>query len=272
MTETLNVLSVQDEDALHLMPECEPIVCSIRFANMVVGTLALSPSPNDAEDAHRLVPLVARELGGALRMSALVEETQRQASIDVLTGLMNRRAFLPAIRGEVARSRRYGLRLSVLLLDIDHFKVINDRFGHAAGDLVLASVGRLLAQTQRNTDFSARWGGEEFVIALTCTDVDGGRVAAERTRAAVEGLLLDNGSGVRIPVTASVGLASLLPDEDVEQLMNSADHAMYAAKYGGRNRVGVDEPGSAPAVLGDPTPRALSTPAPAQAAPKQLSS
>ena len=188
VSDALRVLSVQDEDALHLTVECEPIVCVIRFANTVVGTVALSPSPSDADDAHRLLPLVARELGGALRMSALVEETQRQASIDMLTGLMNRRAFLPAIRGEVARSRRYGLRLSVLLIDIDHFKVINDRYGHAAGDQVLSSVGRLLTQTQRNTDFAARWGGEEFVIALTCTDVEGGRVAAERVRASIEGL------------------------------------------------------------------------------------
>jgi len=207
-------------------------------------------------------------------MAALVEETQRQASMDLLTGLMNRRAFLPAIRGEVARGQRYKQPLSVLLLDIDHFKHINDRHGHAAGDQVLASVGRMLQRTLRNTDFAARWGGEEFVVSLTCTDVEGGRVVAERTRAAVEALVIEV-EGTRIPVTTSVGLASLQPDENVDQLMDRADRAMYAAKYGGRNRVGVDDPGSSPHVLTNPPPKTLSIPNPAlvgEGERKQLSS
>jgi two-component system, cell cycle response regulator len=273
----LSVLSVRDEDALNLAPPSAPIICPIRFANTEVGTIALSPSPSDEEDAHRLVPLVARELGGALRMAALVEESQRQASIDVLTGLMNRRAFLPAIRGEVARGRRYGQRLSVLLIDVDHFKLINDRFGHAAGDQVLSAVGKMLGETLRNTDFAARWGGEEFVIALTCTDLEGGRVVAERTRAAMEGLSIDDGNGTRIPVTASVGLASLMPDENVEQLMDRSDRAMYAAKYGGRNRVGVDDPGIVPVPkpASEAPSKAVSAPAPTPSsgprAAKQLS-
>jgi two-component system, cell cycle response regulator len=237
----LAALSVQDEDALHLSEPSEAIVCTIRFANTVVGTLALSPSASDSEDAYRLVPLVARELGGALRMAALVEETQRQASIDLLTGLMNRRAFLPAIRHEVARGKRYGQRLSVLLIDVDHFKLINDRFGHAAGDQVLASVGRLLAAAVRTTDLAARWGGEEFVVALTSTDLEGGRLVAERTRQAIESMQIET-DGTRIPVTASVGLASLQSEDSVEALMDRADRAMYAAKYAGRNRVGIDDP------------------------------
>jgi two-component system cell cycle response regulator len=241
----VRLFPVHDEDALHLDESTEPVVCSVRFANTEVGKIALSPTASDRDEAYRLLPLVARELGGPLRMAALVEESQRQASIDVLTGLMNRRAFLPAIRGEVARGIRYKQALSVLLIDIDHFKLINDRFGHAAGDQVLSAIGRLLSQTLRTTDFAARWGGEEFVVGLTSTDVEGGKIVAERTRAAVESLVIEDGRGVRIPVTASVGLASMLPDEGVEPLMDRADRAMYAAKYGGRNRVGVDDPGSA---------------------------
>jgi two-component system, cell cycle response regulator len=263
----LAAIAVHDEDAVYIADEIEAIVCSIRFDNLVVGTIALSPAPADHEDAQKLIPLVARELGGALRMAALVEESQRQASIDLLTGLMNRRAFLPSIRAEVARGNRYGQALSVLLLDIDHFKLINDRFGHAAGDQVLSSVGHLLQRTLRNTDFAARWGGEEFVISLTCTDVDGGRVVAERTRAVVEGMLVYDSAGARIPVTVSVGLASLLPDETVDQLMDRADRAMYAAKYGGRNRVGVDDPNSSPHVLSHPpSTRASVPPMPGQPA------
>ena len=252
------VSAVHDEDALDRSDVSAAIVCPIRFSNMVVGTLALSPTAADEEDAHKLVPLVARELGGALRMAALIEESQRQASMDLLTGLMNRRAFLPTIRGEVARGARYGQQLSVLLLDVDHFKLINDRHGHAAGDQVLAAVGAMLRRTLRTTDFAARWGGEEFVVALTCTDLEGGRVVAERTRVAVEEMVVDDGRGNRIPVTASVGLASLQPHETVELLMDRADRAMYAAKYNGRNRVGIDDP-----VAGDPVmlPSASSAPA-----------
>ncbi|HEX5661591.1 MAG TPA: diguanylate cyclase [Polyangiales bacterium] len=244
------MLTVQDEDASSSTDACEPLVFPVRFANNVVGTIALAPTRDDHPGSAELMPLVARELGGPLRMAALVEESQRQASIDVLTGLMNRRAFMPAIRNEVSRGKRYGHHLCVLLLDIDHFKQINDHFGHAAGDLVLGAVGKMLSATLRGSDFAARWGGEEFVIALTNTEVEGGRIAAERARVAVENLAIDDGKGQRIAVTASVGLASLLPDESVEQLMDRADHAMYAAKYAGRNRVGLDEPAAdAPRIL-----------------------
>jgi two-component system cell cycle response regulator len=245
----LPLLAVHDEDASCSADVNEPVVCAVRFANGVVGTIALGPTEDDQAGSADLMRLVARELGGALRMAALVEESQRQASIDMLTGLMTRRAFLPAIRNELARGKRYGHHLCVLLLDVDHFKQINDRFGHAAGDMVLSAVGKLLSTTQRGSDFTARWGGEEFVIALTNTDVEGGRVAAERARAAVEGLEIED-KGQRIPVTASVGLASLQPEESVEQLMDRADRAMYAAKYAGRNRVGLDEPAAdSPRVL-----------------------
>jgi two-component system cell cycle response regulator len=107
--------------------------------------------------------------------------------------------------------------------------------------MVLAAVGRVLKQTMRISDLAARWGGEEFVVALTSTDLEGGRIAAERTRVCIEALHVTDPTGARIPLTASVGLASRLPEETVEQLMDRADHAMYAAKAAGRNRVGVDE-------------------------------
>jgi diguanylate cyclase (GGDEF)-like protein len=254
----VSMLAVLDEDALNISNPSEPVIFQVRFASSVVGTLALGSTDEDRDEDARLMPLVARELGGALRMAALVEESQRQASIDLLTGLMNRRAFLPAIANELARAKRYSHPLSVLLLDVDHFKQINDRYGHAAGDQVLSAVGKLLSSNLRGSDFAARWGGEEFVVALTNTESEGGRVAAERARVSVEELVIDDGSGQRIAVTASVGLASLQPDESLEQLMDRADRAMYAAKYGGRNRVGFDEPAAnAPRVLSHLPAKAL---------------
>ncbi|MET0342706.1 MAG: diguanylate cyclase [Polyangiales bacterium] len=259
------VHGVQDEDALGIGEFEEPLVTVVRFGGSEVGTLALSPSPADRDAARELVPLVSRELGGALRMTALVEESQRQASIDVLTGLMNRRAFLPAIRGEVARCVRYGQTLSVLLLDVDHFKLINDRHGHAAGDQVLAQVGTALARSLRNTDFAARWGGEEFVVALTCTDLAAGREVAERARRVIEEMVIEDSAGHRIPVTASVGLAEMRRGDAVDQLMDRADRAMYAAKFGGRNRVGVDE--GTPPQPAATTPDAVAPPLPRTSVP-----
>jgi two-component system cell cycle response regulator len=245
-------LMVLDEDATLIESASLLVAAPVRFANMVVGSIALASTPSDADDAARLVPLVARELGGPMRMASLVEESQRQASTDLLTGLMNRRAFLNSIHSEVQRSRRHALSVSVLLLDIDHFKMINDRFGHAAGDQVLAAVGKTLRRVERSTDFAARWGGEEFVIVLTHCDLESGRVAAERTRAAIEALTILDKEGTQIPVTASVGLACLTGDETVDNLMNRADRAMYAAKYGGRNRVGVDTDEEEPRLLTAP--------------------
>src|SRR6185436_14796679 len=105
-----------------------------------------------------------------------------QASTDPLTGMLNRRAFLEAMSGEFPRCDRHGYALSLLLLDVDHFKQINDRRGHAAGDEVLNRIGGMLRDTLRKSDSGVRWGGEEFIVVLTSTDLDGGRILAERVR------------------------------------------------------------------------------------------
>src|ERR1041385_6086188 len=162
---------VQDEDALHLPAVASALVRPILFSGSEIGRIALSvPGAPDA-DTVNLVELVARELGGPVRMAGLVEESRLQASTDPLTGLMNRRAFLHAMQAEMARCTRYDYPLSVALLDVDHFKQINDRHGHAAGDDVLVKVGAMLRDALRKTDLGVRWGGEEFVVALSSTDL-----------------------------------------------------------------------------------------------------
>jgi two-component system cell cycle response regulator len=229
-------LRVVDEDAGSDDSGPAPVVCSIPFGSTILGTLALGPTLKSEGDAESLVRLVARELGGPMRIAALMDEQQRLAAIDALTGLRNRRSFSELLNVEYARASRYGSALSFLLLDVDHFKAVNDHHGHPGGDAVLATVGGLLRTCLRTPDLPARWGGEEFVVALPSTDLEGATVVAERIRQAIQGLAISH-AGAAIPITASVGVATLRGGESLDSLIDRADRAMYEAKGGGRNRV-----------------------------------
>lgn len=242
------VVPIEDEDAV-LDEEGPPaVVSSIHFGEQVLGYFAVAPRAAAQSNDPVLVRTVAQELGGALRMASLVEESRLMATTDSLTGLLNRRALLDRVSQELRRAARYRDSLSVILLDIDHFKHINDERGHASGDAVLASVARLLATAVRNCDIIARWGGEEFVIALPSTSINGARDLAERLRKTLENEVILDTDGDRVPVTASFGVAALAKDDSMEQLVDRADRAMYTAKSAGRNRVQVCE---APASLSE---------------------
>jgi len=231
---------IEDQDPSSATEGPMPIVRPIAFGDTRLGSLALAPREESAREDAALLEICARELGGPLRTATLVEESQRLATVDALTGLFNRRAFVETARRELSRSQRHCDSLSVLLFDIDHFKKINDRQGHAMGDRVLKSIGALLSTLARECDVCARWGGEEFVVLLTSTDLEGGSKAAERMRAAIEDMRVDNDDGVRIPVTASFGVSTLHLTEDLDVLIDRADRAMYLAKTSGRNRVELD--------------------------------
>jgi two-component system cell cycle response regulator len=230
-----------DEDSCSEQQGPPVVVCSVMFGGAEVGRLALAPSATSERNADQLVALVARELGGPVRITALMDEQKLLATSDPLTGLRNRRAFVELGRVEINRSQRYVLPLSLLVIDVDHFKSINDRYGHAAGDRVLAGLGALLQRQLRTPDLPARWGGEEFVVALPNTDGTGGRVVAERLRCAVEALVIEQ-DGTGIAISASFGVASFRPGESLESLVDRADRAMYTAKFNGRNRVMTEEP------------------------------
>jgi two-component system cell cycle response regulator len=238
------VLLVEDEDAAPDEEPIEPIVRTVFFAGTPVARFALAPCAEDTDDAVPLASVVARELGGAIKITMLVEDAQKIASTDALTGLMNRRAFSAMLHIELSRCARHGYPLAFALFDVDHFKRVNDKYGHASGDRVLSALGKLLGHHLRGPDLSARWGGEEFVVAFTSTDADGARTAAERLRAAIEAVVVADDAGERIPVTASIGVASWSPGEALESLVSRADRAMYASKAAGRNRVTVDEVGA----------------------------
>jgi two-component system cell cycle response regulator len=259
----LPVLRIADEDARDEARGEPPIVHLILFGGMVIGQIALAPSANAEADTAALVALVARELGGPLRIAALMEESQRLATEDSLTGLMNRRAFLAQMEIEVARSQRYTLPLSFMLIDVDHFKAVNDTYGHAAGDKALSTIGAVLKREMRVPDLEARWGGEELVVALTNTDLRGAAVVAERVRQAIQALAID-AQGASFSVTASIGVASFQPPESLSELIERADRAMYSAKKSGRNRVVLSEGPTAaaqPEMSAAPTELGGSTPA-----------
>ena len=247
-----SVLRVEDDDAVagqRTVPLSQPIP----FGAELVGKIAICPSSvGGTENLRPLLQLVARELGGPIRMASLVEESERLASTDSLTGLMNRRSFTRVMGSEIERAHRYDHPLSLVLVDVDHFKSINDTHGHAAGDRVLAALGQLLgAGSLRTSDVAARWGGEEFVVAYLSTGLEGAKIAAERLRASIENLIVENDRGERIPLTASLGIAVFVPREDFATLVDRADRGMYRSKSGGRNRVTlqVDEPSEAPTAL-----------------------
>ncbi len=215
-----------------------PSVHSAFFAGELQGRVAVGAAGRRlASEDERLIALVAAELGGALRMAALVGEAQRLAATDALTSLLNRRAFAEMVERDVSLAHRHGWPLSLLLLDVDHFKQVNDRFGHAVGDEVLAAVAATLGLTVRKSDLVARWGGEEFVVALSHTAVSGARVMAERLRRRIGEKRVDVKGREPLVVTASIGVASLVQGESLEELVARADRAMYAAKAKGRNRV-----------------------------------
>lgn len=165
-----------------------------------------------------------------------VAKLREHANRDGLTGIANRRYFEARLRDEFARWQRYGGNLSVLLFDLDHFKTINDRFGHAVGDTVLRVMAKRVAEIVRAQDTFGRFGGEEFALLLPCTGIDEAMRVAEKVRRAIGGTPVD-AEGVCVPVTASVGCASAHAGaQTCEILVNEADAALYRAKRLGRDR------------------------------------
>jgi len=165
-------------------------------------------------------------------------ELQRLSISDGLTGLFNHRHIHGLLRDEFERSGRTGAPLTVAMFDLDHFKAVNDTWGHPAGDRVLAQIADILRRAARDVDRLGRYGGEEFMAILPATDTDGGSIFVERVRTRVEQTVFDIEAAEPIRMTVSAGIATY-PDErirSVEALIREADGALYAAKAAGRNR------------------------------------
>jgi diguanylate cyclase (GGDEF)-like protein len=175
-------------------------------------------------------------VGGNIE-SVYYEEIYRLMTVDGLTDLHNKRYFTEAMEKEISRGKRYERTFSLIMFDIDHFKRINDTYGHLAGDAVLRQIGALVKSRVRHTDLPARTGGEEFAVILPEVPAQGAALLADKLRKAIEETTF-RFEGTNIPVTISLGVAEWNPAvEDPDELVKRADEKLYEAKRGGRNQV-----------------------------------
>lgn len=200
------------------------------------GSLLLFGEEFSNEDRITAVSLASHAVV-ALDNARLHRIVERQALMDGLTGLGNRRQCEETLAAELSRVERFGGSLAVVVADLDWFKDINDRHGHPAGDTVLREFAALLQESVRDVDLAGRWGGEEFILILPGTDLDGGAHLAERIRGVLAARIVLATDGTAIPVTASFGVAATPPAHTASELFAAADEALYEAKRAGKNRV-----------------------------------
>ncbi|EPR37556.1 diguanylate cyclase [Desulfovibrio sp. X2] len=233
------------EDGELSAPEAgRTILLPLRSGFEYFGCLALTAAekPNLAKDQIQTVRAAVNHLALALRNAMIYSQVKTRAEYDGLTRIHNRSSFDERLLEELKRHQRYRHPLSLLLLDLDHFKSINDDHGHKAGDAVLRTIGRILSQNLRATDFSARYGGEEFVVLLPQTNEDEAWLLADRLRAEIARQSFTF-QGKTFGVTTSIGVASMKPGAlaKVRDLVQEADTALYMAKSAGRNMVCLSE-------------------------------
>jgi diguanylate cyclase (GGDEF)-like protein len=208
--------------------------------------LVLYPPPEGfADDTKQLAEWLAAQAGIALENARLHDLVQRQAITDDLTGLVNRRRFLEVLETEVERAARLGGGLAIVLIDLDDFKDVNDRFGHHSGDRVLEGLGGLLRRHIRDIDLAARLGGEEFALLLPEIGSSDAVFVAERLCRSLSERPIARVDGHALSSTASFGVAHYLPGDSGEDLLRLADAALYRAKGEGKNRVRVARQGRA---------------------------
>jgi diguanylate cyclase (GGDEF)-like protein len=219
------------------------VVVPLFGKNGACGMVMLGNESDESYSGEKIVAAftLCSKAAFALENARLFERVRLLANTDGLTGLYNRRHFLEQSAKEVTRSLRYGNPLCAIMLDVDNFKALNDTHGHAAGDEVLRVLAVTLNQECRQTDLLGRFGGDEMVILLIETDAELGREIAERLRRAVEEQVFDIEGEGRIPITISMGMATLHNNETctIEDLLRLADRRLYMAKEKGRNRVEV---------------------------------
>jgi diguanylate cyclase (GGDEF)-like protein len=213
-------------------------VLPLRSAEQVLGTLVVGTRRPGAygSDLTRQLEVIAMQAAESILRARLFDATELLATTDGLTGLVNHRTFQARLDEQLALAQRYGKRAALLIGDIDHFKLVNDTYGHPVGDVVLRGVAQTLAREARTTDLAARYGGEEFAILMPETDTAGALVIAERIRERVAAEVFETEQGP-LRVTLSLGVAGYPDDADRRaSLVERADACLYQAKRAGRNR------------------------------------
>ena len=246
-----------ESDRARFMPQPvrdRTILLPLKVAGSAFGCLVIATETNIrlGKDQTQSLSAAANHLALALQNAMVFRDVKTKADHDGLTRIHNRQSFDERLADELKRHQRYRHPLSLLLLDMDHFKSINDSLGHQAGDMVLKDVGSILDECCRDTDFAARYGGEEFVCILPQTNEDQAWVLAERLRRKIGNKAFQYADKA-FQVTASIGVATLTPGslDKREDLVRLADQALYAAKSSGRNIVCVSQ------ALERPAPEAL---------------
>jgi diguanylate cyclase (GGDEF)-like protein len=218
---------------------CVPLIASGRLVGAVQATRK-SGGGGDAftQEEARVVEVVCASLATALANAIDYHDATRQTLIDDLTRLYNVRYLYQTLEGEIRRARRYGSAVSVVFMDLDGFKLVNDAYGHRAGSATLTEVAQVISRSVRDSDFVARYGGDEFVLMLPETSAKRALQMAERVRQRIAGHRFKGGVGADIYLTASFGVASF-PEHatQAEKLIELADAAMYEAKQRDKNNV-----------------------------------
>ena len=211
------------------------LVLPIRRVGKLMGAmeLYLTEQSQLTRDQAEMLQGIGAQAATAIRHAQLYREQEESSLTDELTHLANRRYLAQRYLQEMQRARRHRKSLAILMMDIDHFKLVNDTHGHLVGDAVLAEVAQIITRSVRDSDVSARYGGEEFAVILSESDLDGAMRLAGRLRAAVEAAEFPSG----LRVTISIGVAATAEPERLSKLLEEADRALYDAKRNGRNRV-----------------------------------
>lgn len=237
-----------DEDTfLQKFRTSELVIMPLKAKNKVNGLIVadnLFTQKPISEDDLRLFMMLANQAGLAIENASLYELVRHQSHTDSITNLWNHGFFQDQLSREIGSARAHHHPLTLLILDIDDFKKLNDTYGHHNGDIVLREIANILKDSSRENDYACRYGGEEFAIILTQTTKEQGLVIAERIREKVAGYtfqLSADADGRELHVTVSVGLSTFPKDAEIkEELIAKADKAMYIAKFSGKNRVCAD--------------------------------
>lgn len=202
-----------------------------------MGRMYILPERKMLPYHHEILDIIVKTLGVALKNHINIKRLEDDVALDSLTGCYNRRELDRLVGHHIAGAKRYDRDLSVIMLDVDHFKQVNDTYGHLAGDTVLKAISEVVLSAIRKGDYLARYGGEEFMVVLPDTQMPQAMELAERLRVVIENLEINLPGGLKIRKTASFGVSTLREHEGRESLVHAADTHLYEAKAAGRNCV-----------------------------------